>query len=240
MSITRRRCASPNSTGLWRSQRIDSTAQEVRDELAIMVIDVIDQPTLDETRKPVRNVEVLCASPEFLKLLSQVAMFRGMGVGVRKGKKPHQAFFHSEIDASLDLQFREDGIRRVTVVLVGRTSEAFKQSNEFAVQPVDFNNTDVEVARYFSGGATSQNRFVLAKEQSMYHVRSITVTLQSRWLGLEKTVLVWLCRKMNPKNIQLFLAVDVCHCHHELNGSLRLRWIPASNPEPSGSISFTL
>jgi len=163
----------------------------MRDEFPVEIIDVIDQPGLDETRKAVRNVEVLGALPEFLELFRQFAMLRQMGFDSGIGQESHQAFFHREMDPGLNRQFIEDGVCRVAILLVGRASEAVEQILEVTMLQVDFGNADLEFTESLIGVLAVHNRVAtlrkIANASTMGNENSklrVIRKLQVGWSGV--------------------------------------------------------
>jgi len=130
----------------------------MRNEFPVEIVDVIDQPGLDEIRKSARDIEVLGTLPELLELFRQQAMLHQMGVGSGKGQEPHQAFFHGEMNPGLDGQFLEDGIRGVAVSLVGRTPESLEEVLQLAMLQVDLGNADIEFTETLIGALDVHNR----------------------------------------------------------------------------------
>lgn len=57
-----------DSIRLRRRQGIDAPADEMRNKLSIVVVEMAEQPSLDEIRQSVRNVKILCALFEFFEL----------------------------------------------------------------------------------------------------------------------------------------------------------------------------
>jgi len=146
-----------DSFDLWRGDRIDPLAQEMRDKFAIVIVDVIDQPSLDEARKSIGDIEVLGALPEFVELFGQLAMFQHMRVGIGKREQAHQALLHPEMNPRVDVQLGKDRVHRMAVTPVAGVPQAFQQIIELAVLTVDLGNAELEFPGCRGGAVTCHN-----------------------------------------------------------------------------------
>ena len=142
--------------GVW----IDAPRQEMRDEFPVEAVDMIDQPTLDETGQTVLDIEVLGPLPEPFELFAETTVFHHMGFGIGERKQSHQTFFHRKMNPGLHGEFGKDGVDRERVVLVGRRPQAFQQGIELTVLQVDFGDADLEGAGFCIGAFVGHNRAV--------------------------------------------------------------------------------
>jgi hypothetical protein len=76
-------------SGVGTRPRVDTRRQEMVHVAPIALVDVIDQPRLDEVGQLPRDVAVHGQMPKFVELITQAPMFRDVLIGIRIAKHPH-------------------------------------------------------------------------------------------------------------------------------------------------------